>query len=211
VLAVVLAPAAELRFDVRHDHWWRSAPGVLTADASGLKYEERGDHNQTLAWQDIQQLTIEPDRLTVLTYSDNPWKLGADRAQRFAGAFESLAPLAKEKLDARAVIALAEERANVLWKIPVKLRQGFGGSEGVLVVASDAVLYSSPEKGESRTWLFAEIDNISSSGPYDMSVTTFERSKADRKTFNFQLKQRLDERQYNALWRRLNQTIQEKQ
>jgi hypothetical protein len=56
-----------------------------------------------------------------------------------------------------------------------------------------------------------DIDNVSSSGPFDLTITTFERAKlsyGDRKAFNFQLKQRIDERQYEALWRRLNQSKQ---
>ena len=210
ILLATVASAAEMRFHVRHDHWRGSAPGVLIADETGLTYEERGDHSRKWPWHDVQELRIEPRRVTVLTYSDNPWKLGADRSLRFdlsgESAFESLYQLAKDRLDSRLVAVFAQAPAQALWQLPVKLRRGFsGGSEGELIVTADEIVYSSPEKGESRTWRLADIDNISSSGPYDFTVTTAGRS------YNFQLKQRLDERNYNTLWRRMNQTLQEKQ
>jgi len=79
----------------------------------------------------------------------------------------------------------------------------------VLQVGSEAIVYKSEKEGESRTWRYEDIENVSSSGPFQLTVTTFERAKShygDRKGFNFQLKQRLDEDRYNDLWLRLNQS-----
>jgi hypothetical protein len=48
---------------------------------------------------------------------------------------------------------------------------------------------------------------VSSSGPFDLTITTFERDggPADRRDFHFELKRALAEGEYQALWRRVNQ------
>src|SRR5207302_1412618 len=96
-----------------------------------------------------------------------------------------------------------------LWEIPVKHLLRFGGDEGVLQAGPDEIVYQSGNQAESRTWRYQDIENISSSGPFQLTITTFERAKThygNLKGFNFELKQRLEEAQYNDLWRRLNQS-----
>lgn len=192
-------------------------PGILTVSEAGIAFEETGGkkpaHHQRWQWayQDIQQLKISPEKLTVLTYEDNAWKLGADRQYDFdletKGSFEGAYEMLKNRLDQRLVAALPEGLQHPLWEIPVKHLLRFGGDEGVLEVGADAIVYKSGKEAESRTWRYEDIDNISSSGPLQLTITTFERARAhygDRKDFNFALKQRLDETRYDDLWLRLN-------
>ena len=78
-----------------------------------------------------------------------------------------------------------------------------GGADGSLAFGADGIVYASPARDESRTWRYRDIDNISSSGPFQLTVTTFERALADyndRKEFNFELKQPITEAKYNELW-----------
>ncbi len=227
----LLAPAGfaqqELRYEVWHGH---SRPphirragnmGTLTITESGVSFTEsykeakkpKHPHAWSWAYQDIQQLKVAPKSLTVLTYKDNKWKLGADRAyefdlvsdRTFADANEFLKP----RLDQRFVAEIPDRVANGLWEIPVKHLLRFGGDEGVLQVGAGEIVYRSEKKGESRTWRYEDIENISSSGPFQLTITTFERAKThygNRKGFNFELKQRLEEARYNDLWLRLNQS-----
>ena len=77
------------------------------------------------------------------------------------------------------------------------------GSEGTLTFGADAVIYSTAAKEDSRTWRYGDIDNISSSGPFQLTVTTFEREKynyGDRKGLNFELKERISEATYHEIW-----------
>ena len=97
----------------------------------------------------------------------------------------------------------------MLWEIPAKHLVGFGGDEGVLQVGAGEIVYKSAKEGRSRTWRYEDIDNIASTGPFEFTITTFERARLDygsRKQYNFQLKQRLDEKRYDALWLRLNRS-----
>ena len=217
----------ELQFEVWHGH---SRPphikragnlGALTISDSGVSFVEtykdgkKPKHPHIWHWdyQDIQQLKLSPKALTVLTYKDNKWKLGADREYDFDlpsdRTFEDAYPMLKVRLDQRFVAAITTRPAEVLWEIPVKHLLRLGGDAGVLQVGAGELVYRSDEKGASRTWRYEDIDNISSSGPFQLTVTTFERAKMDYgslKGFNFELKQRLDETRYNDLWLRLNQS-----
>ena len=227
---VLLAPASfaqSLGYDVWHGH---SRPphlrkagnmGTLTITDAGMSFEETYKHGtkprHPHAWrwdyQDIQQLKIDPKSLTVLTYKDNKWKLGADREyeldligdKTFEGAYQLL----KGRLDQRLVVAIPERLSTILWEIPVKHLLRFSGDEGVLQVGPDAIVYTSAGKADSRTWRYEDIENIASSGPFDLTITTFERAKThygNLKGFNFELKRRLEESSYNELWLRLNQS-----
>jgi hypothetical protein len=195
--------------------------GKLTVSDSGIAFEETGKggkqpkHPQAWRWAyvDIQQLKISPKSLTVLTYKDNAWKFGADRQYDFdlvsKGSFTDAYELLKNRLDQRLVAEIPDKVSPPFWEIPVKHLLRFGGDEGVLQVGSDAIVYKSQKEGESRTWRYEDIENISSSGPFQLTVTTFERAKThygDLKGFNFELKQRRDDGRYNDLWLRLNQS-----
>jgi hypothetical protein len=107
------------------------------------------------------------------------------------------------------VAAIPDRISNALWEIPVKHLLRFGGDEGVLQAGPGEIVYKSANQAESRTWRYQDIENISSAGPFQLTITTFERAKThygDRKGFNFELKQRLEEGRYNDLWLRLNQS-----
>ena len=202
--------SADVTLPVRHDHLRGAGAGRLMATAETLEFtEETGkkDHSWRLKWDDIQQLWIGASEVRVLTYADSRWRLGADREHTLEAekgtTFEALAGFARERMDRRVVTAMPEDVQHPLWQVPAKLKKGFGGSEGVLAIDTKAIVYSSEEKDESRTWQVSDIDNIGTSGPFDFTITTFEG-----KSYTFQLKRPLDERQYQELWRRLNTSKQ---
>ena len=224
----LLAPAMfaqDLRYDVWHGH---SRPpnirkagnmGALTITDLGVAFEERYEgkkpkHPHAWRWdyQDIQQLKIAPKSLTVLTYKDSKWKLGADREYRFDLVsdknFDAAYDALKNRLDQRFVAVIPDHVSNVLWEIPVKHLLRFGGDEGVIQVGPDEIVYKSAKPGESRTWRYQDIDSIGSSGPFQLTITTFERATThygNLKGFNFELRQQLEEARYNDLWLRLSQ------
>lgn len=81
------------------------------------------------------------------------------------------------------------------------------GSERVLQVGAERIVYKTEKRGSSRTWRLEDIENMSTSGSYQL--TTYERAKThygSMKCFNSQLKQRLDENGFDLLWKRLNHT-----
>jgi hypothetical protein len=195
--------------------------GILTISETGVSFQETYKHGKvpkdaeawSWSYSDIQQLKISPKSLSVLTYKSNKWKLGANRQYEFDllsnKTFHDAYSFLRYRLDQRFVVEIAERPRGPLWEVPVKHLRRFGGDQGVLRVGSDTIIYSSQDEDSSRTWRYQDIDNISSSGPFQLTITTFERAKMDygnRKQFNFQLKQRLDEARYTDLWLRLNRS-----
>lgn len=197
------------------------ALGTLTINDAGVSFEQKYEKGkkpkrpQVWHWEypDIQQLKISPKALSVLTYKDNKWKLGADREYDFDlvsdDSLEKAYHVLKTRLDQRFVAVIADSPSTMLWEIPAKHLAGLGGDEGVLQAGTSEIVYRSAKKGESRTWRYEDIDNIANSGPFEFTITTFERAKLDygsRKQFNFELKWRLEESRYNDLWLRVNQS-----
>jgi hypothetical protein len=225
----MLAPASlaqqVFQYEARHRYFpppyiiGAHSLGKLTITSSGVSFEEvkiNGEvpkHPHVWRWnyENIQQLKIGPKSLTVLTYKDNKWKLGADREYEFDlvgdKTFEGAYQLLKGRLDQRLVAEIPERPSLILWEIPVKHLRRFGGDEGVLQVGPSAVVYRSADQDASRTWRYEDIENISSSGPFQLTITTYERAKlhyGNLKGFNFELKRRLEDGRYNDLWVRLN-------
>jgi hypothetical protein len=221
VIALAIAPALlaqkELRFEVRHDHLWKQSPGTLVITERGVSFQELTKkkpvkHAFELNYQDIQELKLSADKLTLVTYKDRKWRLGIDKEYKFTltpgQSFSEAYALLKDQLDQRFVAAVSDEQIQPLWEVPVKLLGRITGSEGVLEVGGDRIVYKTTNKRQSRTWRYGDIENISTSGPFQLSLTTYERAKThygNLKGFNFQLKQALDEKRFNLLWRRLNE------
>ena len=209
-------PAAEpLTFQVRHRHLRKGSAGTLRVRDSGIAFEEAGEHkSHSRQWRfdDIEQLTLSPDVLCIVTYEDQRWEPGRDREFVFDHLPSDLAamlfPIFSRRLDQRFVAALADERVKPLWQAPAKLLHGTGGAQGAILAGRDRVVFRTASPKQSRTWRIADINMVSSSGPFDLTITTFERTGgnyAGRKDFHFELKRPLTEAEYNGLWRMVNQ------
>lgn len=215
LMLFALPLSAELTFRVRHEHLRKGCTGELRIDERGVAFREinpKKKHPHAFEWPygEIQQLTVSADEIRVLTYRDDLWKLGADREYRFrAFGGQELYAFLKDRLDQRLVARLADGDVTPLWQLPVKLLGRVGGSHGALIVGAERLVYRSGRAGESRTWRYQDVESVSSSGPFQLSVTTFERARShygSRKAFNFQLKQPLAEARYDDLWRRLHRS-----
>ena len=223
LLAIVPAGAAELTYEVRHQRALKNHAGVLTIGDTGVSYQQtvpagKRQNNPKrlekvqLDYQDIQELWLAPDKLVLVTYKDRKWLFGVDRQFEFFLAkgktFEGAYALLKGKLDRRFVAALADPQPNALWELPVKLLGTIQGSEGILQVGPDRIVFRTDRSRQSRSWRYEDIENVSTSGRYQLTVTTYERAKTNygsMKGFNFQLKQPLDGKRFELLWKRLNQ------
>ena len=189
VLALQLGAA---EFAMRHEHLRKGCDGTLTVDADGIRFAGKKGHEWAWKYEDIQQLTLLPGGLHILTYKDSKLRLGADLEFRFTGKLpaDELYREWSEKLDQRFVAWQSFGREG--HRLPAKHLGTIVGSEGALIFAENAIAWESPR--ESRLWRYQDILNISSSGPFQLTITTFE------KQFDFQLKQTLSEARYNRIW-----------
>lgn len=200
-----VAAAQPGTYEVRHKHFRNGRPATLRISDDSISYEEHGKKREAAQWkyQDIQQLILSPETLRITTYTGQQLQLGRDRVYLFDKLPPSLAaewyPKFSEKLDQRFVAALADGTVMPEWQLPAKLLHGRIGSQGAILVSVGRIVYKTSTAGESRTWRIPDIENVSSSDPFDLTVTTHERA------FRFQLKQALPESRYNELWRKVNQ------
>lgn len=218
----------DLQFEVRHERALKDNPGVVTFDERGVQYQQVLTEKQqakvgkgkkppkleSARWeyQDIQQLWISPEKLVIVTYKDRKWFLGVDKEFEFflpkGKSSDAAYTLLKDKLDRRFVAAVADSQPGTLWELPVKLLGRIQGSDGVLQVGPDRIVYKTDRPRQSRTWRYQDIENVSTSDRYQLTLTTYERAKThygSMKGFNFQLKQPIDEKRFEMLWKRLNQ------
>jgi len=201
VLVLGTAHGADIKFPVRHDHLRKGCRGTMTVDEKGIYFHGPKDHVWAWEFQDIQELKLADDHIHLVSYWDQKWKLGADREFDFSGRIPSeLYTVWKDRLDGRFVAELADREVRARWTVPAKHVGRLTGSEGVLEIGQDRIVYKTDRKDDSRTWRFTDIENISSAGPFDFTITTREKS------FRFQLKQGLSQARYNELWRKLNDT-----
>jgi len=202
-------------FEIRHRHLHNGAAGVLRVADDRMTFEEGGKHkahSRQWRFEDLEQLTLSPTVLRILTYEDQRWKLGRDREFVFDNLPEDLAatlyPMFSRRLDQRFVAALSDTQVTTLWEMPAKLLHWAGGSQGDILIGTDRIVFRTEAREQSRTWRIKDIDMISSSGPFDLTITTFELAGANyagHKDFHFALKRPLAEGEYNDLWRNVNQ------
>jgi len=202
ILACALATAAA-QFPVRHRHWRGGCEGTLDVSADGVRFAGPGGH----AWQwrldQIRQLELAPDRIVVATY-ENGRLPASERSYEFDGAVPvgELYALFKDRMDQRLVAGFAQPAGGAAWSLPVK-HVGRAGSLGTLELTADTIVYRGASRDESRTWRYSDIAAIASSGPFQLTVTTFERAPAQyggRKDFNFELQQPIPQERYDELW-----------
>jgi len=188
-----LSALSAAQFPVRHEHLRKGCEGEMTIDASGVSFAGPRGHAWTWPFQEIQQLKISPEAVTVLTYEDTKLKLAGSRRFVFTGAVPAAAlyPLLRERMDQRLVAAIAVD-PGAEWSVPVKLVGP--GSQGAVAFGADTVVYSTTAPGGSRTWRYSDIESVSTAGPFDLSVTTMEG------VFRFQLKRAMAESRYDELW-----------
>src|SRR5947208_345317 len=112
IFCTVFSAAAQ-SYEVRHKHLRKGTPGILRIDDASIAFEEKGKdakHSRVWKYEDIQQLTLGPDELRIVTYEDNRLQLGRDRVYLFDNLPATVAadwyPVFRTRLDARFVAAL---------------------------------------------------------------------------------------------------------
>jgi hypothetical protein len=202
-----------LSVQVRHEHFRKGAVGQMEVGETSISFNEAGKnstHSWTWKYEDIQQLTLSPHELRILTYDDQKWQFGRDREFTFDHVPQDFAlqvyAMLHDRLDQRFVAHMNDQDVKPLWQVEAKLLHRFGGSQGTLLVGEDRIAYRT-DRGESYTWRLADIESVSTSGHFDFSITTSERSgwfRGSISEYHFELKQALSEDHYNDVWRRVN-------
>jgi hypothetical protein len=203
--------AQEFSLPVRHNHVIGSCTGELIITRDGVEYRATNkDHARKWTYTDIRMITlVSPREVKVLTYEQSgKLKLGQDRTFDFRVLKGEVPPALSDFLLGHVTRPLAtsfltsEESAQ--FAIPVRHRHRVGGEQGTLKIYAGGVSYESEKSESSRRWRWTDIQSISRPGPYKFSITTYEpKFGGPTKTFNFDLKERMDDSVYDYLWARI--------
>ncbi len=197
VLSLTLPLAAQnFEFPARHHALPRKHTGTLRLTPEGVTFDKP---KLDIAWLDIQEFELtDGNQIRVTTYQDRRLLFGKDQVYLFtltgkpdwAAVYAAL----KDRLGPRLMARLADTTGTPEWSLPAKHVKTIQGSEGVLHIFENKIVYESKRPAQSRTWRAADLPNISTAGPYQFSIGGEE----------FQLKAPLDPARYEALWLRLN-------
>jgi hypothetical protein len=205
--------AQEARFPVQHSRLLRDRTGELIFGETGIEYrtKEKGDAR---AWkyEDIQQLgLLSPKELTIVTYEDSKWKLGKDLFYRFEITAGEITPALWSQLQAKlkrpVVSALIPPDIAAKFSIPVKHLRGFSGTQGVLEIGDEYVIYKTSVPKDSRIWRYQDISSVGTTGPYQIRLTSMDRAEGEsggERNFVFSLKERLAPEAYDFIWWKIN-------
>lgn len=212
VLFVTLsANAQEFRFKVQLDRMIGHRDGELIISDKGLQYRSTKRENESRAWtyEDIKLLEIlTPTKLRVWTYQDRKLYLGKDESltfRIFEGQIDqNVNAFLRQRISRPLVTSLTEEQETSLAQIPVKHSHRFGGCEGILRVYSDKLVYESKTGHNSRSWRWTDIRSVGRPDIYRFDVETFEpQVGASSRTFNFVLKEPMNDKTYDLVWSRV--------
>jgi hypothetical protein len=182
---------------VMHVHFRKDAAGSLEVTEAGVSYKEtkraKKPHDYTWTWNDIERLTLYPDRVEIVTWKRNRPILAGTYTFKAKDA-EALYPLFREKLPRRFIPEVARTDFEASARLPA-VRDG---QEGTLLVGADRLVFESEGAKGSHTWVMGEIENVSTADPLELTISSLATD------YRLKLKQPLPEGLYNDLWRKLN-------
>ena len=220
VFALLVFPPARLTaaddssfaLAVKRSHAIGSSTGTLRLTATGIEFET-ADKDDARRWpySDIQQIQIDsPKRISVLSYEDQGvLRAGADRRFDFEVQKESISPemiaFLLDHTNRRVVTAVLPPVSKTpLFQLPVKHERHGRGSEGVLLMYDDALVYGTERVAEARYWRFTDIFAVLPLDRDRLQVLAYEGGSGDLRPFTFQLKSALSDEFARALWVRVN-------
>lgn len=202
---------------MRHDHLFGGCNGALILDERGVRYDTSHQKDaRTWAYADIKEFQVSADRrLKLYTYEDRSnWRLGVDRVFELRWLDETISGeqiynflTSHTRRPIRASLVPAEI-GIVGFDLPAKHLGIMKGNQGRLLFSAAMVVFKTDGEAASRTWRYDDLESISSAGPYDLTLTTYEQQRfhyASRRVYNFQLKEPLPRDVYDSLWRFVNE------
>lgn len=200
--ATGLYAAEPLALRVLREKLGRDESGRLEVSDSGVVYTaDNGKTTLQFDFADIRTADLsDPRAIRIETYDVLKRKIGGRRVYTFrlsdAIRDDRLIRFFVARLN-RPVVGYYAESAPVRFKTLAYHRHRLGGCSGTVEIGSDAIRFVGLKSGESRTWLYRDVESIGSPDPFHLRVTTF------AETYTFDLKERLPAEAYESMWQRV--------
>lgn len=210
LLLALQVNAQEFTYKVQQDRLIGHRDGALIISDKGVEYRaKREKESRSWTYADIKLLEIlSPTRVRIWTYKDRKLYLGRDESLTFkiieGQIDQNASDFLRERIARPFVTSFIKEEQNALAEIPVKRSRRFGGSEGVLKVYQDQLVYESQTGNDSRSWRWMDIRSVGRPDIYRFDVETFEpQLGASSHSFTFILKERMADKTYDLIWSRV--------
>ncbi len=208
------ADGPQFSLSVKRSHLVGSSAGALNITASGIEYDTT-DKSDARRWNysDIKQLQIQSKRITVLTYEDQGrLKFGADRSFDFELRDGSVSPEIVAFLlahtDRPVVTAVLPPLSETpLFRLLVKHERHGRGSDGVLLMYENALVYGTERGSDTRYWRFGDIFAVLPLDRDRLQILAYEGGGGELRPFTFQLKSELPDAFARALWAHVNPPV----
>ena len=206
------ADGAQFSLTVKRPHMLGSSSGTLRITSLGIEFDTTDKANaRRWTYADIKQLQIlSPERIDVLTYEDQGWlKGGADRRFNFELREGAVSPeivafvLAHTERPVLTAV-LPPLSKTPLFRLLVKHERHGRGSEGVLLMYDDALVYGTEGTRDTRYWRFTDIFAVLPLDRERLQVLAYEGGAGELRPFTFQLKSAMPEEFARNLWARVN-------
>jgi hypothetical protein len=206
---------AQTSFEVVHKKsLWFDQKGTVRIDDSGISFQPGGKDEKTRAWayDDIQFLDrVSSTEFRLLSYEDVAWKLGQDRRYRFVLTSGELTDKVWDYAAARIGTPITDRAGSrpvsAEQELPVKHLTTLGGSEGVLFLSTERIVYQTEARKKSRDWLVTrDVQSVWSADPYRLELHVYEDKRGSfraAKVYKFALKKPLDAEFYRSFKLRL--------
>ena len=198
-MALVLVWGQE-KFDlpVEHKGTLRHQHGILHIDAQAITFQpDDGRDGITIAIDDLREADVaDPRALRFQVYDVAKWKPVKRREYTFRAAGDApVEPLARFLAAhiARPIVGHYPQ-SDALFTIPAYHRRAFAGSKGTLEIGSEAIRFIGSRPGDSRTWLYRDIETIGMPDEFRLRVTTV------TETYVLELENKLPRAAYDFAW-----------
>jgi hypothetical protein len=212
ISAPAILPAQTFEYSVKHRHLLKDCKGALTVTPEGIEYKTSGmKDSRNWNFDAIRIVELKsPTELSIVTYEDQKRWAGKDKIFEFTLLDKKATPeLSSFLLDhvkrPLTLAVLPEVRELPAYEIPVKHLRNISGTQGLLKIYPDKVVYQTSTVGDSRYWRIADIESFSQPDRFRFQIVSFlPKIGGPAEAYNFQLLQDLPEGAYDYLWIRLH-------
>lgn len=213
-LAFLASPARaqDFKYSVKHHHTLKDCRGALNITSDGVEYfASKTKDSRRWTWNNIRTLEVEsPMEISIVTYEDQKRWAGKDKVFRFTLLDKRATPelaafLLKHVKRPMEISVIPEDSEKPTFEIPVKHLRMVTGTQGVLRIYSDKVVYQTEVKGDSRYWRISDIQRFSQPDRFRFQIVGYlPKAGGPTEDYNFQLFEDPPAGLYDYLWVRLH-------
>jgi len=223
--------STSITYNVEHDHGVGSGKGELKITSESIEYtgisKNEALHSRTWQDSDIKRIEINKKELRIVIYEESRLPIIPRRAPFTDGKqvkvdtehdylfrlqdgeiTQELTTMLLERFQRPIASSVVPEKVRetgkLLFEIPVFHRHFRGGVSGILRVYKQFIIFDTEVEGKSRYWRYSDIRDIAKLGQYKFELATYEGQLAtDGKSYIFDLKRPMDDKEYDSLWKKL--------